>query len=488
VEDKSDNESKDLKVLTRVTQLITSISKTDPQHEEAMKDLIEELAVVRKEVFREYHRLKGLEGVDNLNPQNEEIDLLMKRKRLIYLFVKDMSSGVSGEELSSKAQRDSQMSVSMKMDRVSWEAKWSSWLFVILLDGGMLIYIYLFAMNQTYSRQSAWFQSFVMWLLFEIFVSSTALVLVLHLFIPLYVWTDVSKLKKKVLGDLIEFREKLSKKQVKDGEPKKDDDDGDAMEKGERPEFNAATFLYPSWRVAALFPELPESKLILQFSTPWPKKRFGEVTEDVAKEYEDDIILTAVLQIVMFFVTSLLHTNTLLQDIIIQLVCNGGLGYLGVLLLRLWSVSPWLLVVAVVVLLLCLHFLFRVSSGGLVKKLSGGVNDKLVYPDTSASTPATSSTKTYLATPSQVEGPGAELHDDDPCRALGDIPLSNSDGEESSNSGVLSEFFVFDSGSRHSGSINGSDQWLQDDNAPSVFDSEADDVSVIVKVSDYFKW
>jgi hypothetical protein len=267
-----------------------------------------------------------------------------------------------------------------------------------------------------------------------------------------------------------------------------DDDDGDAMEKGERPEFNAATFLYPSWRVAALFPELPESKLILQFSTPWPKKRFGEVTEDVAKEYEDDIILTAVLQIVMFFVTSLLHTNTLLQDIIIQLVCNGGLGYLGVLLLRLWSVSPWLLVVAVVVLFLCLHFLVRVSSGGLVKKLSGGVNDKLVYPDTSASTPATSSTKTYLATPSQVEGPGAELHDDDPCRALGDIPLSNSDGEESSNSGVLSEFFVFDSGSRHSGSINGSDQWLQDDNAPSVFDSEADDVSVIVKVSDYFKW
>jgi hypothetical protein len=318
---------------------------------------------------------------------------LTKRKRLIYLFVKDMSSGVSGEELVSKAERDSQMSVSSRMDRVSWKVKWWSWIFVILLDGAMLLYIYLFAVNQTHSRQSAWFQSFVMWLFFEIFVSSTSLVLVMHLFLPLYVWTDVSKLKKKVLGDLIKFREKLSekKKEVK-GEKAKTEEEGAGqlvVERGDvkrkelpaPPEFNAAKYLYPSWRVASLFPELPESKLILQFSTPWPKKRFGEEVGNVAKEYEDDVILSAASQIILYFVTSLLHSSTLLQDILIQTVGNGGLGYLGVLLIRLWMVNPWLSVVTVLVGLLCLHFVFKMSSGGLSKKLSGGVGDKMIFPD-----------------------------------------------------------------------------------------------------------
>jgi hypothetical protein len=484
VKDKSENTSKDLKVFTRATQLISNLSKSDPQHEEVMKDLIEELAVVREEVFQEYHRLKGLEGVDKLNPHNEEIDLLMKRKRLIYLFVKDMSSGVSGDELSSKAQRDSQMSVSMNLDRVSWEAKWSSWLFVILLDGGMLIYIYLFAMNQTHSRQSAWFQSFVMWLLFEIFVSSTSLVLVLHLFIPLYVWTDVSKLKKKVLGDLIEFREKLSKKEVKERESQKEDEDVELLverenETEKQEEFNAAKFLYPSWRVAAMFPELPESKLILQFSTPWPKKRFGGEAGNVAKEYEDDIILTAASRIMLYFLTSLLHTSTLLQDIMVQFVCNGGLGYLSLLFLRLWSFSPWLSVVAVVALFLCLHFLFRVSSGGLVKKLSGG-NDKLIYPDTSVPTPVASSPKPSL--PSISPTPKAEGSEDDSLEgiSLGDIPASDSSLDNSSGVPSLGCYFVFDVQSSDSASGSSQSQGSciddQDDNNSSPPSSESDGV------------
>jgi hypothetical protein len=41
-------------------------------------------------------------------------------------------------------------------------------------------------------------------------VSSTGLVLLTHLFIPLYVLADVSKLKEKVLGVLMAFREKYS--------------------------------------------------------------------------------------------------------------------------------------------------------------------------------------------------------------------------------------------------------------------------------------
>jgi hypothetical protein len=133
--------------------------------------------------------------------------------------------------------------------------------------------------------------------------------------------------------------------------------------------FNAAKYLFRSWRVASLFPEIPESRLVLQFSTPWPQKKFGKEEGKVAQEYEDDAILTAASRILLYFLTSLLHYSSLVQDIFIQTVCNGGLGSLCVLLLRLWNVYPWLAVVAVVVLLLCVYGLGKFSLSSLVKKL-----------------------------------------------------------------------------------------------------------------------
>jgi hypothetical protein len=121
-----------------------------------------------------------------------------------------------------------------------------------LLDAGMLFYVYLFAMNQTRSRQQAWFISFVMWLGFEIFLSSTALVLVFHLLIPLYVWSDVTEAKKRVLKDLMTFREEYLTNDGSDGSNALAND------------------------LEAVFPELPESQLVLQFSTSMPKKKFGK--------------------------------------------------------------------------------------------------------------------------------------------------------------------------------------------------------------------
>jgi hypothetical protein len=323
-------------------------------------------------VFREHQRLKKLRLQSDAKIDSVP---LMMRKRLLYLFVKDLSSGVSGAMLSSKDQRDSQMSrggsVSRKIDRVSWQRKGAAGLFVALLDIGMLIYVYLFAMNQTSSRQEAWFISFVMWLGFEIFLSSTALVLVLHLLVPLYVWSDVAEVKKKVLTDLMKFREKYLKRDgndIESGLLGVDPGRGGGGETGGS--FNAAKFLFLSWRVASLFPELPESRLVLQFSTLFPQKKFGKEEEgNVAKEYEDDVLLTAASRILLYFLTSLLHYSSLVQDILIQTVCNGSLGYVIFLLVQLWKIYPWLFVVAVLVLLLCVYGLGQYSLRGLTKKL-----------------------------------------------------------------------------------------------------------------------
>jgi hypothetical protein len=363
-------------------------------HKEVTTDLVRELGNVRQEVFQEHQRLRRWGNISN----EKNLATLAMKKRLMFLFVRDLTSGVSGEVLWGKSQRDSQMSgagvrsVSGMASRVSWKLKWMAGLFVFLLDGGMLFYVYLFAMHQTRSRQQAWFLSFVIWLGFEIFLSSTALVLVLHLLVPLYVWSDVAELKKKVLSDLLKFRDKYFKRKVSgidDVETGLRTGGGDGERGGKRDaglvedpevEFNAAKYLFTSQRVATLFPELPESEFVLQFSTPWPKKRFGKEEGKVAEEYEDDVLLTAASRILLYFLTSLLHYSSLVQDILIQTVSNGGLGYLCVLLVQLWNINPWLVVLTALVLLVCLYLVGRVSLRSLAKIMEKAATEDIEIP------------------------------------------------------------------------------------------------------------
>jgi hypothetical protein len=103
--------------------------------------------------------------------------------------------------------------------------------------------------------------------------------------------------------------------------------------------------------------------LILQFSTPWPKKRFGVKRAEVAAEYEQAVILTALSRILLFFLGSLLRFHTLAQDIFLQTVCNSGLGLLGMWFIRLFAISPALLVAVLVALSLVSWLLVRFVSG-----------------------------------------------------------------------------------------------------------------------------
>jgi hypothetical protein len=243
----------------------------------------------------------------------------------------------------------------------------SGWLFVFLMNFGMLFYVYLFAMTQAPSRQSAWFQSFVIWLIFEIFISSTGLVIVMQLLIPLYVFTEMSEIKTKVLKDLMTFRANYfsmpnsSASHRRRGSPVGDGKSSSREESQQHPQFNAARYLFTSWRVAALCPDLPESELILQFSTPWPKKKFGSREAEVSSYYDQTVLLNALSRIMIYFLTTLLRFHRLLQDIVVQMFCDSGMGYLGLLMIRLYRVHHLLLLAVVFVLLLCLHFLITSS-------------------------------------------------------------------------------------------------------------------------------
>jgi hypothetical protein len=89
---------------------------------------------------------------------------------------------------------------------------------------------------------------------------------------------------------------------------------------------------------------------------------------EIASEYEEDILFNAVQQILLYFLTSLLHFPLCVQDILIQMVCNSGFGFLGVLLLQLANIHPLLPLVPLAFFLVCIHFLLKAGGQKFPKK------------------------------------------------------------------------------------------------------------------------
>jgi hypothetical protein len=313
----------------------------------AEQNLLKDLGTVRKEVQKEFQWFH--EGCLVRFPDDNDC-LEAKRKRLLFLFIRDLMSGVGGNVLDNKDKRDN-----LKSKKVEPWIKFSSWVFVILLNGGMLFYVYLFARTQTQSRQTAWFISFVMWLIFEILVSSTAVVFFTHLLIPLYVLSDLRNIKKKVLTDILIFRKTAL--QRKQRQQQGDGFDSLALLSSST-EFNAAKYLYRSWRVAFLFPKIKESEIILSFQTPWPQHSFKKVTATVHSSYERrySFIYQAISRVAIFFLASLLNLPQFAQDCFIQITSSSGLGYLGVLFIRLYNLSPFLVAVPLFCAGIMIHF------------------------------------------------------------------------------------------------------------------------------------
>ena len=282
--------------------------------EESQKQILMELGRIRNDVLKEHQWFK--EG-SVVRYSDEENRVEAMRKRLLFLFIRDLTSGVGGSIIENKDSRDN-----VSISKVSQSTKICSWVFVVLLNLGLLFYVYLFAVSQTHSRQSAWFMSFMMWLFFEIVVSSTGVVIVTHLLIPLYVLSDIRNIKKQVLSDILKYRkavlQKSSRNMVQGNQQQ--NQLGEEEESTNQQQFNAAKFMFRSWRVASLFPDLKESGLILRFSTPWPNQSFKTTKKDLSNSYKRkySFISQAVSRIVIFFLATLIHLPHIAQDSIIQ--------------------------------------------------------------------------------------------------------------------------------------------------------------------------
>jgi hypothetical protein len=81
----------------------------------------------------------------------------------------------------------------------------------------------------------------------------------------------------------------------------------------------------------------------------------------VASEYKGAVSLTALSRILLYFLGALLRCHVLVQDMLVQIVCNSGLGLLAVGLIDLFAIHPALPVAVAVGLLVSAGYLMRIA-------------------------------------------------------------------------------------------------------------------------------
>jgi hypothetical protein len=172
----------------------------------------------------------------------------------------------------------------------------------------MLLYILLFAFSQTGPRQSAWFKSFAIWLAMEIIIVSTSIVLISHVFIPIVIMKDLAQIKKKLIANIREYQDTIKYN-------KKNGIDDNAYNNQNDDNFNAAKYLFISTGLSKLYPDVKESKIIAQFSTPWPKQSYCRV-KDVSKQYSKKFsaLTRSASILIIFFAGQFLNMPSGFQD------------------------------------------------------------------------------------------------------------------------------------------------------------------------------
>ena len=242
-----------------------------------------------------------------------------------------------------------------KRPRVSQTVKIAAWIGVASLMSGILLYVYLFAMRQTASRQNAWFLSFILWLVFEIVIVSSFLVLIKHVLLPSVVTQDMRRVSEKVIADIATFQARETSRYTI---LTKGTDSGQyarSQQQRHAATFNAAKYFFSSCRIAKLYPELPLSEVIGAFSTPWPNWSMTHMRQNLSSSYsrKGSFVTQAASRMLLFLLVGLLKVPGAVQDVLIQLFVVSGMGSLFILMLRLHEYSPGLVVVPVVAVIIC---------------------------------------------------------------------------------------------------------------------------------------
>ena len=258
--------------------------------------------------------------------------------------------------------------------------KWKilGWIFLFLMDMGMLFYIFLFSLQQNSHRQSAWGRSLGFYLFLDIVFISSFTVLFMHVLLPKFLMKDVGAIQKKMSESISKYLENLhnnptgnptDKNSTENEEDQEEEDDAPlhvpsgatfisekksntAIQSLTVVPFNAAKYLFLSYHVAGQFPDLPASQIILSYSSPWPKQSYLHST-NAKNEYSQTFtaVSRASTIIVTFFLTNLLATPIAIQDMIMQMIATLAVGYTLLVHVQLYDILPALVIVPTLLLI-----------------------------------------------------------------------------------------------------------------------------------------
>ncbi len=283
-----------------------------------------------------------------------------KGKRLMFLFQRDLLPGISGKILESKGNRDN-----ITTQHVSPAAKMCGWVFIGVLNVGMLFYILLFALQESTQRQGAWATSFALWLVVEILLVSSVMVVFTHIFIPSLIMKDVNQIKSKLVESIRAFNNSMKRRE-----------EGNDIEEEDTTAFSTTDYLFISSRLAKKWPTLREAKIIAQFKTPWPKQSYQREL-NVSKQYKKKFsFLTRSASILaMFFLTNLIVVPASLQDMIIGMCTTTAMGYTVLLHVDLYRVFPVLVIIPTLIIAVIVHFFIQSSKASSKRSLEKMLGD-----------------------------------------------------------------------------------------------------------------
>jgi hypothetical protein len=176
-----------------------------------------------------------------------------RAQRLMFLFQQDLMMGIPGEVVTRTAYQ-----LPTHSSHVSELVRNGLWLFVALFNVLLTIYIFFFGWSKGYFLQSLWARTFLIWLLLDVIFVQSLLILWTQFLIPSVLFTEIFRTRFFMLRTFQDAQVRIKGLEVLPTDNQK---------------FNACSFMFASHRLARLSPNTFESRLILNFRMPFPKKR-----------------------------------------------------------------------------------------------------------------------------------------------------------------------------------------------------------------------
>ncbi len=371
-------------------------SKIDQRHKTVRDRIMHEIALLRQQF--------SIEDLTRFSSNSSE---RAKNKRLLHLFQKDLLPSLAAEILENSLTRARRVEDDIAgVHGVLYSQKIVGWSILISIDVGLLLYVFLFAASQDNHYQSAWGQSFIVWLILEIVLVSSCMVILMNICLPSLIKRDVIRIKQKLMESVFQYYETIEREGKEEEEEEEEEEKkenkmivlknnyskkkkkeinkeikmksqnnsckvGDNLQSSlQYNSFNAARYLFLSYRLAERYSDLPLSKIILSFHTPWPRHSFQSDStvhdHHVKSMYNESwkAISRSFWIIIIFFVNNLLAVPLALQDMIIQMISTVVMGYTILAHIQLYDIFPALIITPSLLVMIGSYYLVQFYQRG----------------------------------------------------------------------------------------------------------------------------